>query len=61
MDIHENETIRGLRRQLMRELKIKNESFALRFGNTATLGPGEQEGAQAISVDDIGPIVIVPI
>lgn len=61
MDIHENETVLGLRRQLARELKIKLNSFALRFGDTATLGPGEQREVQAISVDPNGPIIVLPM
>lgn len=60
MDIHENETVNGLRRQLARELKLKRDGFALRFGDTATLGPGEHGEVQAISVDANGPIIILP-
>ena len=61
MDIHQNETVLGLRRQLARELRLKRDSFALQFGNTATLGPGEHPEVQAISVDQFGPIVILPL
>ena len=61
MDVHENETVMGLRRHLARELKMKRDSFALRFGDTATLGPREHLEVQAISVDERGPIVILPL